>query len=122
MKVVVHNTLPSSILIANITVCAGAQEVFEEAQVPKAYKKYIVSTEPKKSDNKDSDSKQIDVIATLQAKNGAEIITAVGLLDIESLERLAQLEEASISPRKGVLEAISVEIITLSKGEEADDG
>jgi len=117
MKVVVHNTSTSSILISNVTVCASAQEVFEESQVPKAYTKYIVSKEPKKADDKGIDDKEVDVIATLQAQTVDEIKTAVHLLDVDSLQRLNQLEEASGAPRKGVLEAVSVAIINQSTGE-----
>ena len=111
-KVLILNSSAKPINIDGRHIAPGGQSVFERSVVPAAYlKKYAQGEEGKKPAETDDNEAETDVIERLQLKTVAVIEQKLAELSVDDLQRLKNLEDQSDSPRKGVLEAVSAELL-----------
>jgi len=115
--VLVVNSSAKPILINGEYIAPNGQGSFDKAVVPEAYYQYIQggdSQKPEKADDSQDNNVVLSEIEALQLKTVAEIESELDNLDIDALQQLQQLEDQSEHPRKGVLEAISAELLKRS--------
>ena len=119
-KVLIVNGSAKPITIDGEPIAPNGQSVFDRSLVPKAFYKYIKGGDSKSTKKEEDPKKEnpLSELESLQLKTVAEIESKLDELSIDALQQLQQLEDQSEHPRKGVLEAISAELLKRSDTEE----
>lgn len=110
-KIPVTNNGKMNIWVGGQMIPPGETRHFEPHHVPPEYRPAPATAAPAEPETPD------DPLEIVRAGNVKEVTSALPALSLEDLDRLEALENASETPRKGVLSAITADRLRRAAGE-----